>query len=335
MSNFVCIAGLTAITWNFYIFMQISGIYKHASPSGQFLLLLLLLIVFLIFSTLIGLLILVPFYGVGVITDLSNLSDYSDPKVVAMLKFLQIVNQIGTLILPAIIFALLVDHSPFSYLHSEKTPKWKHVLIATALIFIAMPFINWMVEWNQGMRFPSWLSGVEAWMKSSEANAEKITEAFLISSSATGLMINMLMIAVLPAIGEEFMFRGILTRLFGRWLNNSHAGVWLAAFLFSAIHLQFYGFVPRLFLGVAFGYLFVWTGNIWVPVTAHFINNASSVIVEYMANKGVISVNAETFGQTNNAAIIITSAVLCAALLAIVCIEGTKTPHYLEEKRDL
>jgi len=298
--------------------MQISGIYKQSSPLRQFLLLLLLLIVFLIFSTLLGLLMLVPFYGAGVINELSNVSDYSDPRVLAMLKFFQIVNQIGTLILPSVVFAMLVDHLPFSYLHADKAPKWQHMIIATILIFAANPFIGWMVDWNQGMHFPSWLSGIEAWMKSSEANAEKITEAFLVSRGVGGLMLNMLMIAVLPAIGEEFLFRGVFTKLFALWLKNRHAGVWIAAFLFSAIHLQFYGFVPRLMLGAAFGYLFIWTGNIWVPVTAHFINNASSVIVEYLADKNLISTNADNFGKTDNPAIIIASVIICAALMTFV-----------------
>jgi membrane protease YdiL (CAAX protease family) len=314
----------------FNAFMEISGIYKQVSPYRQFFLLLFLLIIFIIFSTLIGLLLLVPFYGVGVIEDLSKLSDYSDPKVVAMLKFMQIVNQIGSLIIPALVFALLVDGFPARYLHAGKAPKWKHLLIVTVLIFVAMPFINQIVGWNQGMHLPRWLSHVETWMKSSEANAEKITEAFLISRSAAGLMLNMFMIAVLPAIGEEFLFRGVLTRLFGRWLNNSHAGVWIAAFLFSAIHLQFYGFVPRLLLGVAFGYLFVWTGNIWVPVAAHFINNGSSVIVEYLSGKGFISTNAETFGQSDNIAIIVASAIFCGALLLILYLERRKESLYIE-----
>jgi uncharacterized protein len=310
--------------------MQISAIYKQASASRQFFLLLLLLIVFLIFSTLIGVLLLVPFYGVGIINDLSSLSNYSDPKVLAMLKFFQIVNQVGTLIVPSMVFAFFVDLNPFRYLHAEKIPDWKHMLIASALIFAGMPFINWMVELNQGMKLPSWLSGVEAWMKSSEASAEKITEAFLISRSAAGLLLNILMIAVLPAIGEEFLFRGVFTRLFSGWMNNSHAGVWLAAFLFSAIHLQFYGFAPRLLLGVVFGYLFIWTGNIWVPVMAHFMNNASSVFVEYLAYNGIITANAEKFGQTDNIAVIITSAILCAVLLLLVYRKRRELPVFVD-----
>jgi uncharacterized protein len=299
-------------------FMQISGIYKQASPSRQFLLLLLLLIIFLIFSTLMGLLMLVPFYGAGVINELSNISDYSDPKVLAMLKFFQIVNQIGTLIIPSIVFAFLIDSLPFRYLRADEKPKWQHLFIAAALIFAATPFISWMVDFNEGMRLPSSLSGVEDWMKTSETNAERITDAFLVSRGFAGLMLNMLMIAVLPAIGEEFLFRGVFTSLFSKWFKNKHAGVWLAAFIFSAIHLQFYGFVPRLLLGAAFGYLFIWTGNIWVPVMAHFINNASSVIIEFLSLRGTISTNADDFGKTDNLAIIIASVVICAVLMIFI-----------------
>jgi uncharacterized protein len=311
--------------------MQISGIYKQTSPSLQFLLLLLLLIIFLIFSTLLGLLMLVPFYGAGVVNGLSNLSDISDPKVIAMLKFFQIVNQIGTLILPSIVFAFLIDSLPFRYLRADKKPKLQHLLIAAVLIFAATPFISWMVVFNEGMRLPSWLSGVEDWMKTSEANAERLTEAFLVSRGTAGLMLNMLMIAVLPAIGEEFLFRGVFTSLFAKWFKSRHAGVWLAALIFSAIHLQFYGFVPRLLLGAAFGYLFIWTGNIWVPVMAHFINNASSVIVEYLSGNGVISTNADNFGKTDNPVIIIVSVVICVVLLIFVFMRRSEFQKASEE----
>ena len=126
------------------------------------------------------------------------------------------------------------------------------------------------------------------------------------------------MIAVLPAIGEEFLFRGVFMRLFIRWFKNNHAGVWMAAFIFSAIHMQFYGFIPRLLLGAAFGYLFIWTNNIWVPVAAHFVQNATSVVVALLAGKGIISVSADDFGQTDNIFIIAASTLLVAYLLYLV-----------------
>ena len=315
MSNFVRKAGCPVVDG--ISFMRISGIYKQASPLRQFLLLMFLLITLLIFSTLIGLLMLVPIYGVAIIEKFSALSDYSDPQVIGLLKYFQIVNQFGMLILPAIIFAWLVHSEPFVYLRASKALDWRSLLLTTLIIFTSMPLIGWLVELNEAMRLPSWLMGLEVWMKSAEDSAAKITDAFLLTDSFGGFALNMLMIAVLPAIGEEFLFRGVFTRLFIRWLKNSHAGVWMAAFIFSAIHMQFYGFLPRLLLGAAFGYLFIWSDNIWVPVAAHFVQNATSVVVAWLAGTGTIAISANDFGQTQNRFIIAASALFVAIFLYI------------------
>jgi membrane protease YdiL (CAAX protease family) len=85
----------------------------------------------------------------------------------------------------------------------------------------------------------------------------------------------------LPAIGEEFLYRGVLQEIFSRWLRLGTLAVLLTAFLFSASHLQFYGFLPRFVLGLGFGYIYLWTGSIWLPVLAHFINNLIPVILSY------------------------------------------------------
>ena len=316
MSNFVRIAGCPVVYG--ISFMGFSGIYHQASPLRQFLFLMFLLITLLIFSTLIGLLMLVPFYGVSVIEKFSTLSDYSDPKVIGLLKYFQVVNQLGMLVLPALVFAWLVDTAPFVYLRAHKSPGWRNLLLATLFVFASMPVIGWLVDLNETMRLPFWLKGMEQWMKSAEANAAKITDAFLATSTLGGLAINILMIAILPAIGEEFLFRGVFMRLFCRWFRNNHAGVWLAAFIFSAIHMQFYGFIPRLLLGAAFGYLFIWSGNIWVPVSAHFVQNATSVMVAWLASNGTISATADDFGQTDNMLIIAASAILVAIFLYLV-----------------
>lgn len=315
MSNFVRIAGCPVVRR--ISFMHIAGIYKQASPLRQFILLMFLFISLLIFSTLIGLLMLIPIYGVSIIEKFSALSDYSDPQVIGLLKYFQIVNQIGMLILPAIIFAWLVDIKPFAYLRAHKAPVGRNLLLAPLFIFASMPLTGWFVELNEALRLPPWLIGLEQWMKSSEDNATKITDAFLFTDSFWGFVLNMLMIAVLPAIGEEFLFRGVFTRLFIRWLKNNHAGVWMAAFIFSAIHMQFYGFLPRLLLGAAFGYLFIWSNNIWVPIAAHFVQNATSVVVAWLAGTGIISTSADDFGQTDNMFIIAASALLVATFLFI------------------
>ena len=133
-------------------------------------------------------------------------------------------------------------------------------------------------------------------MKGSEENATRITEALLNMNSPGDLFYNLLIIAVLPALGEEFLFRGILQKLFKEMTQNVHVAIIITAVIFSAIHMQFYGFLPRMMLGILFGYLLHWTGNLWVPVIAHFINNAAAVVFAYFAGKQELPFNQDTIG---------------------------------------
>ena len=140
------------------------------------------------------------------------------------------------------------------------------------------------------------MAGFEAKIKAMEESAAKMTEAFLNVKTIGGLFANLLIVAVLPAIGEEFLFRGVLLKLFKEWTKNKHAAVLISAFLFSAVHFQFYGFLPRFLLGVLFGYLFVWSKNIWIPVTVHFINNGLAVVLYYFMHGTDLYEKADTFG---------------------------------------
>ncbi|MCK4638890.1 MAG: CPBP family intramembrane metalloprotease, partial [Bacteroidales bacterium] len=133
-----------------------------------------------------------------------------------------------------------------------------------------------------------------------------------------GFLFNILMIAIIPGIGEEFLFRGVLLRLLKEWTKNIHWAVFISAVLFSAFHLQFYGFLPRLMLGILLGYMFVWTGSIWVPIFIHFINNAAAVIFVYIVNKSKLETNLESFGATDNLWLIIGSFLIVAVLLTVI-----------------
>jgi membrane protease YdiL (CAAX protease family) len=153
-------------------------------------------------------------------------------------------------------------------------------------MLLALPAINLLSYWNQQMELPSWLSGIEEWMKHKETEAEYLTKQFMSATTVSGLLINLFLMAVLPAVSEEITFRGVLQRL----LENSkgtvpHAAIWVTALVFSAIHMQFYGFVPRLLMGALFGYALAWTGNLWIPIIMHLTNNAIAVLVYYIANR--------------------------------------------------
>jgi len=97
-------------------------------------------------------------------------------------------------------------------------------------------------------------------------------------------LLNMLMVAVIPAVGEELLFRGVIQKLLQKLVNNAHLAIIITAILFSAMHFQFYGFLPRWIMGIILGYLFYWSGNIWYPIIAHFLNNGFQVLMVYLGN---------------------------------------------------
>jgi membrane protease YdiL (CAAX protease family) len=131
------------------------------------------------------------------------------------------------------------------------------------------------------------------------------------------LLLNLFVVAILPAIGEELIFRGAFQKLFSQLFKNKHIGIWLAAALFSAIHLQFYGFIPRMLLGAIFGYLLYWSGSLWVPIWAHFVNNAMGVTLSYLSQKGIVSEDIENIGTLEDGAVYIIASLLIVSSLLV------------------
>ena len=182
-------------------------------------------------------------------------------------------------------------------------------MLAILSIVFAIPIINYLVIWNESIHLPAYMSEIEIWMRSSEAAAAKLTEQLLSGTSWTDLITNLIIIAIMAGFGEELFFRGLLQKLVYDLFNNkndeakakrqkwtNHTTIWIIAFIFSTIHFQFYGFFPRLLLGVWFGYLLLWTGSIWVPIIAHTTNNAMSTIFSFMENREIQIINPESAG---------------------------------------
>jgi membrane protease YdiL (CAAX protease family) len=204
---------------------------------------------------------------------LLHLYDY--PELMRNILFFQ---SVCLFIFPAIACAWLFSDNYKRYLQID-TPI--HLPVAGLVVLsmlVVVPFINCVYAVNQQMVFPEWLKGIEEWMKTMEEMNGKILEKVLYVHDGWDLVYNMVIVCLLAALGEEFMFRGLLQNVFARTLKNPHVIIWIVAFLFSAIHFQFYGFLPRLLLGAYFGYLIYYTHNIWIPVLAHFTNNAVGVI---------------------------------------------------------
>jgi len=199
-----------------------------------------------------------------------------------ILKYFQILQSLGLFVIPPFIAARFLSQQPAEYLGFRYPPNAWSLLTVVVLIFVSLPLINFLAQVNQSIDLPDQFGSLERWLMNREENARQMTDRFLRVHTPAGLAVNLLMVAVLPALGEELLFRGVIQRIFAEWTRSVHWGIVIAAFLFSALHVQFYGLIPRMFLGVLFGYLLVWSGSMWLPVLAHFVNNASAVVYYYV-----------------------------------------------------
>jgi membrane protease YdiL (CAAX protease family) len=249
---------------------------------------------FLILGTFAAVLI----YHLNIFSNPNLFNDTSVPGVIPALKIIQTASALGVFVLPALFFARMSDRKPLTFLRLTVFPKVGWLLLAMCMMVVAGPLINLMGELNSRMNLPSTLAGVQKWMQVQENDAARLTTAFLKADGISGLVINLIIVALLAAIGEEFLFRGVLQGLLFDWMKNRHVAIWVTAIVFSAFHVQFFGFLPRMALGAMLGYLYVWSGSLWVPVLAHFTNNAFGVIITYLIQHKTISAQAENLGNS-------------------------------------
>lgn len=270
--------------------------FRGMNPFPQLMFSLFVMVVSVLVFLVVGMLIAVPFYGVEMLTGSLSESGMNTPEALNFLKYFQVLQSVGLFIVPPFILAWLYQGNIAEYLQLNRSTNIRVYLLATLALLIVIPFINFLGDLNSKMTLPDSLSGIENWMKSMEDAAQAMVEKFMKVESISGLLFNVFMIAVLPALGEELMFRGVIQKIFSNWTKNQHWGIWISAFLFSAMHMQFYGFLPRMALGAMFGYLLVWTGTMWAPILAHFVNNLMGVLGYYFINKGVIAKDVEEWG---------------------------------------
>ena len=220
------------------------------------------------------------------------------------LKWLQFMQTIATFLLPSILGAWVwsEDHKPFTWLRLTSTTHWLHYLLAVGIMLCAVPGINLLADLNSRIELPESLGFIEQILKQQEEAAAALTERFLQADNIGVLLINIGLMALLPALAEEVSFRGTLQQILaqGKLKGQIHIAIWATAFIFSAIHMQFYGFIPRMLMGAMFGYIFVWTGTLWVPILMHFTNNGLAVLAYYLVGDSEEVKNiADTFGASD------------------------------------
>lgn len=203
-------------------------------------------------------------------------------------------------IIPTLIYARVFSHNPFKTLEITNPLQFKQILGVIIAFIIGLPFLNQIIFWNESITLPSSMSSLETPLRDMENNALKATEILLNTSSIGGLISGIFIIGILTGFAEELFFRGGIQRGMEQCGINHHVAIWTAAFIFSAMHFQFFGFVPRILLGAFFGYLLYWSKSIWLSSLAHAINNSMVVITAWLTEKGIFSFDIERLGTNSN-----------------------------------
>jgi hypothetical protein len=273
------------------------SLFNDEFPLAQLGLTVVIALSSFLFLLLISFLIAIPVFGIR-LADFASLENLTDPKNIAILKYFQIVQSVSLFVLPPFILGKIFSGNTFRYLRIDVSPQRAQAMVVLLIMVTAIPLINYLATLNSMIKLPEFMSSVEQFMMKKEEDAKILTDAFMKVSDIQGLVINLMMIGVIAAIGEELLFRGVLQRIFSNWTRSYHWGIVISAFIFSALHMQFYGFFPRWFLGIMFGYMLVWSGSLWLPIFAHFVNNSVAVITYFLINKGVVNEKMADIGST-------------------------------------
>jgi hypothetical protein len=201
----------------------------------------------------------------------------SDP--VTAIRISQMLTTIGTFLVPALLFAYCQNRQWFDYNAANRRPKQSMVNMVLILSITLLPVVGVLASFNEFIMPQE--GAVAEFMRDMEEAANHILELVTTQRSSWDLIANLLVFAVLAGVCEEFFFQGSLQPLLMNWTKNPHVGILLTALIFSALHFQFYGFIPRFLLGVYLGYLFYWSRSLWLPILAHVLHNALTILVDY------------------------------------------------------
>ena len=254
----------------------------------------------------LGIMAVLTLFGMGLWLVLSGGSQSTES-----LKWLQLLQTVCTFLLPPVLCAWLwdADHRPMRWLGLDRSASWQVYVLAVAVMLCGVPAINLLADLNSRIALPESLSLLEQKLRMQEETAAALIERFLEADNGWEMVLNIGLMALMPALSEEIAFRGGLQQI----LNKStmydvrctkddvrctkvHVSIWVAAFVFSAIHMQFFGFIPRMLMGALFGYVFVWTGSLWVPMLMHFTNNSVAIVAYYVFGGGDEKNYADTIG---------------------------------------
>jgi hypothetical protein len=264
------------------------GLLKNKSAGTQFLIFISISLASFFIIGLLGTVLLSKITGMSLETmsDSSKWS-YNDGTLAMTIRGMQIIQFVSLFLLPTFLCARLFSTDNKKYLGLKKPSNIAYFLVGAGVLLLAIPVVNFLGELNRNVQFPP---GLEKWLKAQEAEAAKTIRALLSKHTIKDLVLNIICIAGLAAVGEELLFRGIAQRLLIKLFKNPWAGIIVSAFIFSAMHIQFYGFLPRFVLGILLGVIYWYSGSLWVAILAHFVYDAVLIVAAYfnpdMLNEG-------------------------------------------------
>lgn len=216
------------------------------------------------------------------------------------MRIFAIVQDLLVFILPAVVAAFVATRLPASLLTVNVRPRLFPIIMAIIVMLTSLPAMELLIEWNNNLHLPESMSGLEESLRNMEDSASTGISALSGGNTVGDLIMGILIIGILTGIAEELFFRGTLQNLFMTMPKvKKHFAIWAAAFIFSFMHFQFFGFVPRLLLGAYFGYLIWWTGSVWVPVIAHAFNNSLVVLLSWIAARSGVAESVENAAAIN------------------------------------
>lgn len=212
-------------------------------------------------------------------------SEMYKPSNVFTLKMMQLIVSVFIFIIPPLFFSYLLRVNTINIFGFKNKFKRQNLLLIFLIMIFIQPFVVYCMKINTKLLYliSDYIPLIIQSLEKMEGRASELTTLFLTMNSPFDLLFNLFLIALIPAIGEELFFRGVVQQYLQKILKNHHVGVCITACVFSAIHMQFFGFLPRFFLGIILGYLFFYSGNLWMSVLGHFINNALGVLLAYSA----------------------------------------------------
>ncbi len=273
--------------------MQFKAILANREPYRKFLILVGISLILAVISSTIGLLVAQLITGISIFGNASALSNLNNPEVILALKITQLFSAIGTFLLPPLIAAYLFSDNVADYIGAAKKISVLQIILAIILLICIQPFVNWMSMVNQGIKMPDW---IENMLNSPGGSAQKIGEALMKGNGMMELLLSLVIISIIPAISEELIFRGVIQKLFIDLSRNKHFGIILTAILFSAMHMDIAGFLPRFALGAILGYMYLWSGSIYLSIVAHFTNNLLAFLMELGQKNNMLSFNPDHLG---------------------------------------